>query len=79
MQHKFFVPLIKLCNVIAAAAYCYYYYYYYYYQSSSFSLEHRASKVVEVSVAFKFFTKTGLLALCSNPQPGGPGLHIYTP
>jgi hypothetical protein len=25
---------------------------------------------------FKFFIETGLLALCSNPQPGGPGLHI---
>jgi hypothetical protein len=34
---------------------------------------------VEVSVAFKFFIETGLLALCSNPQPGGPGLHIYIP
>jgi hypothetical protein len=35
--------------------------------------------VAEVSVAFKFFIETGLLALCSNPQPGGPGLHIYIP
>jgi hypothetical protein len=26
-----------------------------------------------------FFTETGLLALCFNPQPGGPGLHIYIP
>jgi hypothetical protein len=34
---------------------------------------------VEVSVAFKFFIETGLLALCSNHQPGGPGLHIYIP
>jgi hypothetical protein len=32
---------------------------------------------VEVSVAFKFFIEIGLLALCSNPQPGGPDLHIY--
>jgi hypothetical protein len=24
----------------------------------------------EVSIVFKFFTETGLLALCSNPQPG---------
>jgi hypothetical protein len=35
--------------------------------------------VVEVSVAFKFFIETGLLALCSNPQPGEPCLHIYIP
>jgi hypothetical protein len=35
--------------------------------------------VAEVSVTFKFFIETGLLALCSNPQPGGPGLHIYIP
>jgi hypothetical protein len=28
---------------------------------------------------FKFFTETRLLALHSNPQPGGPGLHIYIP
>jgi hypothetical protein len=35
--------------------------------------------VAEVSVAFKFFIETGLLALCSNPQPGGSGLHIYIP
>jgi hypothetical protein len=35
--------------------------------------------VVEVSVAFKFFIETGLLALCSSSQPGGPGLHIYIP
>jgi hypothetical protein len=35
--------------------------------------------VAEVSVALKFFIETGLLALCSNPQPGGPGLHIYIP
>jgi hypothetical protein len=35
--------------------------------------------VAEVSVAFKFFIETGLVALCSNPQPGGPGLHIYIP
>jgi hypothetical protein len=35
--------------------------------------------VAEVSIAFKFFIETGLLALCSNPQPGGPGLHIYIP
>jgi hypothetical protein len=33
--------------------------------------------VAEVSVEFTFFIETGLLALCSNPQPGGPGLHIY--
>jgi hypothetical protein len=26
---------------------------------------------VEVSIAVKFFTETGLLALCSNPQPRG--------
>jgi hypothetical protein len=26
--------------------------------------------VVEVSIAVKFFTETGLLALSSNPQPG---------
>jgi hypothetical protein len=26
--------------------------------------------IVEVSIAVKFFTETGLLALCSNPQPG---------
>jgi hypothetical protein len=25
---------------------------------------------VQVSIAVKFFTETGLLALCSNPQPG---------
>jgi hypothetical protein len=46
-------------------------------------VEHRASTtykaVVEVSVAFKSFIETGLLSLCSNPQPGGPGLHIYIP
>jgi hypothetical protein len=48
-------------------------------------MEHRASTtflfeaVVEVSIAFKFFIKTGLLALCSNPQPGGASLHIYIP
>jgi hypothetical protein len=35
--------------------------------------------VAEVSGAFKFFIETGLLALCSTPQPGGPGLHIYIP
>jgi hypothetical protein len=35
--------------------------------------------VAKVSVAFKFFIETGLLALCSNPQPEGPGLHIYIP
>jgi hypothetical protein len=35
--------------------------------------------VTEVSVMFKFFIEIGLLALCSNPQPGGPGLHIYIP
>jgi hypothetical protein len=35
--------------------------------------------VAEVSVVFKFLIETGLLALCSNPQPGGPGLHIYIP
>jgi hypothetical protein len=61
----------------------YYYYYYYYYESSSFSLEHRTSTtseaVAEVSVAFKFFIETGLVALCSNPQPGGTGLYIYIP
>jgi hypothetical protein len=55
------------------------------YQSSSFSLEHRASTtfssdaVAEVSIAFKFSIETGLVVLCSNPQPGGPGLHIYIP
>jgi uncharacterized membrane protein YphA (DoxX/SURF4 family) len=27
--------------------------------------------IVEVSIAVKFFTETGLLALCSNPHPGG--------
>jgi hypothetical protein len=27
--------------------------------------------IAEVSIADKFFTETGLLALCSNPQPGG--------
>jgi hypothetical protein len=27
--------------------------------------------IVEVSIAVKCFTGTGLLALCSNPQPGG--------
>jgi hypothetical protein len=37
------------------------------------------TKVVEVSVVFKFFIETGLLALCSNRQPGGPSLHIYIP
>jgi hypothetical protein len=26
--------------------------------------------IVEVSIAVKFFTETGLLALFSNPQPG---------
>jgi hypothetical protein len=26
--------------------------------------------IVEVSIAVKFFTEAGLLALCSNPQPG---------
>jgi hypothetical protein len=38
--------------------------------------------VAEVSVAFTFFfffVEAGLLALCSIPQPGGPGLHIYIP
>jgi hypothetical protein len=35
--------------------------------------------VAEVSVAFKFFIERGLPALCSNPQRGGPGLHIYVP
>jgi hypothetical protein len=35
--------------------------------------------VAEVFVTFKFFIETGLVALCSNPQPGGPGLHIYIP
>jgi hypothetical protein len=35
--------------------------------------------VAEVSVSFKFFIDTGLLALCSNPQPGELGLHIYIP
>jgi hypothetical protein len=35
--------------------------------------------VAEVSVVFKFFIETGLLALCSNPQPGGQGLNIYIP
>jgi hypothetical protein len=35
--------------------------------------------IVEVSIAFKFFIETGLLALCSNPQPGGTGLHIFIP
>jgi hypothetical protein len=43
-------------------------------------LNNLPSKAVsEVSVAFKFFVETGLLALCSNPQPGGPGLLIYIP
>jgi hypothetical protein len=32
--------------------------------------------VAEVSVAFKFFIETGLLALCPNPQPGRP-VHKY--
>jgi hypothetical protein len=27
--------------------------------------------IVEVSITVKFFTETGLLALCSNPQHGG--------
>jgi hypothetical protein len=27
--------------------------------------------IVEVSIAVKFFTETGLLALCYNSQPGG--------
>jgi hypothetical protein len=27
--------------------------------------------IVEVSIAVKFFTETGLLAFCFNPQPGG--------
>jgi hypothetical protein len=35
--------------------------------------------VVEVSIALTFFIETGLLALCSNPQLGGLGLHIYIP
>jgi hypothetical protein len=35
--------------------------------------------VAEVSVALKFFMETGLLALCSNLQPRGSGLHIYIP
>jgi hypothetical protein len=43
--------------------------------------------VAEVSVAFKFFIETGLLALCSSPQPGGfpylcpleTGWPSYTP
>jgi hypothetical protein len=35
--------------------------------------------VTEVPVEFTFFIETGLLVLCSNPQPGGPGLHIYIP
>jgi hypothetical protein len=26
--------------------------------------------IVEVSIAVKFYTETGLLALCSNPQLG---------
>jgi hypothetical protein len=26
--------------------------------------------IFEVSIAVKFFTETGLLVLCSNPQPG---------
>jgi hypothetical protein len=46
-------------------------------------VEHRASTtfsseaVAEVSIVFKFFIEAGLLALCSNPQLGGPGLPIY--
>jgi hypothetical protein len=35
--------------------------------------------VVDVSVEFKLFKETGFLAPCSNPEPGGPGLHIYIP
>jgi hypothetical protein len=35
--------------------------------------------VVDVSVVFKFFMESGLLAPCSNSQPGGPGLHVYIP
>jgi hypothetical protein len=38
-----------------------------------------SEEVAEISVEFKFFIETGLLALCSNPQPGGAGLHIYIP
>jgi hypothetical protein len=32
--------------------------------------------IVEVSIAVKFFTETGLLALCSNPQPRGVPILI---
>jgi hypothetical protein len=46
---------------------------------SRWNIGHQQLSVAEVSVAFKFFIETGLLALCSNPQPGGPGLHIYIP
>jgi hypothetical protein len=66
------------------AVYYYYYYYYYYYSSSSplrfrWNIGPQQLSVAEVSVAFKFFIETGLVALCSNLQPGGPGLHIYIP
>jgi hypothetical protein len=44
---------------------------------SHWNIGHQQLSVAEVSVAFKFFIETSLLALCSNPQPGGPGLHIY--
>jgi hypothetical protein len=44
---------------------------------SHWSIGPQQLSVVEVSVACKFFTETGLLALYSNPQPGEPGLHIY--
>jgi hypothetical protein len=32
--------------------------------------------IVEVSIAVKFFIETGLLALCSNPQPGGVSILV---
>jgi hypothetical protein len=46
---------------------------------SRWNIEPQQLSVAEVSVAFKYFIETGLVALCSNPQPGGPGLHISIP
>jgi hypothetical protein len=34
-------------------------------------LDAGVGRIVEISIAVKFFTKTGLLALCSDLQPGG--------
>jgi hypothetical protein len=41
--------------------------------------DHSPTSSAEVKECVELYLHSPLLALCSNPQPGGPGLHIYIP